>query len=183
MNLPATPKPPILPGISRIVARATVEFPRHSEGDLIALRDERLLLVWGRKQAASDFAAGTLVGMFSNDGGLTWDDKPHLIRAIWGDITDVMSVSLCHSPRGLHLFFLARGPKKESDTRVYQMISANNGASWSAPQRVSARNGYHILNNARVIRTSGGRMLAPVAYVPDSIHAQFNQQRVFCLLS
>src|SRR5947208_12123100 len=93
-------------GVSRLITRATKAVPRHSEGDVIELADGRLLLCYGRKGGASDFAKGTLVGMFSTDGGLTWDDEAHVVQAAFGDVADLMSVSLLRSGRGVHLFFL-----------------------------------------------------------------------------
>lgn len=171
---------PNLPGTSRIVARATEEFPRHSEGDIITLSDGRLLLAWGRKIGASDFATGTLVGAFSTDAGLSWGDEPHVILEPWDDVTDVMSISLCRSPRGVHQFFLGRGQQQESDTRIYQMLSIDEGRTWSTPVRISGE-GYHVVNNARVIRTSQGRLIIPVSYVPVQTPGVF--KTVFCLYS
>src|SRR5881628_658603 len=98
------------PGISRLISVASKEFPRYSEADVIELTDGRLLLAVGRKGGSEDFAKGTIIGLVSRDNGTTWDDKPHEIQGSFDDVGDVMSVSLCRSPRGIHLFFLARGP-------------------------------------------------------------------------
>lgn len=93
-----------------------------------------------------------------------------------------MSVSFGRSKRGLHLFFLGRGRKATSDTRVYQMISSDEGKSWSEPVRISFRDGYHVVNNARVVRTASGRLTVPAAWVPGDIGKMFQQQRIFCYL-
>ena len=171
-----------LPGISRLIAVASKEFPRYSEADVIELADGRLLLAVGRKTGSDDFARGAIIGLFSCDAGLTWDDQPHDIQGAFDDVGDVYSVSLCRSPRGIHLFFLARGPQPHRDTRVYQIISADEGASWGKPQRVSQRDGYHIVNNARVIRMSAGRLIVPVAFT-DELPAHHDLQRAFVLYS
>jgi len=171
---------PNLPGTSRIVALATDAYPRHSEGDMIELADGRLLLAWGRKVGASDFDTGTLVGAFSTDSGRSWDDEPHVILQPWGDVTDVMSISLCRSPRGVHMIFLGRGPHQETDTRVYQMLSTDDGATWGEPQLISS-GGYNVVNNDRVIRTSNGRIVIPVSYCAPEAPMAF--EIVFCLLS
>ena len=71
---PAAAVSPVPAGVSRLITRADADFPRHSEGDVIALPDGRLFLCYGRKAGHTDFARGTLVGLFSNDGGLTWDE-------------------------------------------------------------------------------------------------------------
>lgn len=171
-----------LPGTTLLLTHATPDFPRHCEGDLIALADGRLLFAWGRKNGTSDFAAGVVLTTTSADGGLTWD-APRVVMQPWAGKTDVMSVSLCRTPRGVHLFFLADGENQMGDLQVYQIISADEGESWSAPQLISARHGYYILNNARVQRTAAGRLLAPVAYVDRHIIEQYTRQRVCCLFS
>jgi sialidase-1 len=185
MSGPASTSPVAVtpPGTSRLICVASAKYSRYSEGDVIELADGRLLLALSRKAGGSDFARGEMIGMFSLDAGLTWSDEPHLICAPFGDVIDVMSASLCRSPHGLHLFFLGRGPKAQQDTRVYQMISADDGQTWSDPARISQRDAYHVVNNARVIRTSGGRMLVPAAFVVGDISKRFNQQQIFCLYS
>jgi hypothetical protein len=155
-----------LPGVSRLVLVAGEAFTRYSEGDVTELADGRLFLAVARKRGAGDFAAGEIVGLFSSDGGATWDDRPHLVRSPSDGLVDLMSVSLCHSPRGLHLFFLGRGKDARGDTQPYQMLSADGARTWGRPERVSLRGGYYVVNNARVVRTGGGRMLVPAAYVP-----------------
>lgn len=174
---------PVLPGVSRRVFVADKQFPRYSEGDVIELPDGRLFLAVTRKQGAGDFAAGTIIGSYSADGGLSWDDAPRVLRAPWGDVVDVMSASLFRTPRGLHLLFLGRGKDAQSDTRVYQMLSTDDGKAWGEPILVSTRGGYHVVNNARVCRTAAGRLIVPSAWVAGPIGKQFNAQRVFCYLS
>src|SRR5437764_758931 len=148
-----------LPGTSRLICVASKEFPRYSEADVIELTDGRLLLAVGRKSGSDDFAPSTIIGYFSRDGGLSWDDRPQEIQGAFDDVGGLFSVSLCRSPRGIHLFFLARGPDPHRDTRVYQILSTDEGTTWGKPVRVSQRDGYHIVNNARVIRISTGRMI------------------------
>jgi hypothetical protein len=90
----------VLPGVSRRVLVATKEYPRFSEGDVVPLTDGRLLLAVARKEGAGDFASGTIIGLFSSDDGLSWDDAPHVIRKPWDDVVDVMSVSCTCSSWG-----------------------------------------------------------------------------------
>src|SRR5688572_29755752 len=119
-----------LPGVSRLILVADEKTPRYSEGDAVVLSNGRLLLAVGRKVGASDFAAGEIIGMFSSDGGTTWDDEPHLIKKRFDGLVDLMSVSFCRSPRGLHLFFLGRGKDAKGDTQPYQMLSTDEGKTW-----------------------------------------------------
>jgi len=172
-----------LPGVSRLVCVASKEFPRYSEGDVVELSDGRLLLALARKKGSSDFAEGTIIGFFSRDRGVSWDDEPQVIQAIFDDVIDVMSVSLCRSPRGVHLFFLGRGTDAKHDTRIYQLLSADEGKTWSKPVRVNQRTRYHVVNNARVIRTSKGRMIVPSAFLDGDWDAQHDRMGVYCLFS
>ena len=183
--MPQSPPPQISapPGVSRLVLVADEKYPRYSEADIIALADKRLLLALARKEGASDFAKGTLIGLFSRDGGLSWDDQPHVIQQPFDDVGDLMSVSLFRTARGVHLLFLGRGPDAHADTRVYQMISIDEGRTWDKPRKISPRGGYHIVNNARVIATASSRLIVPAAWVSENIHKQFNHQRIVCLLS
>lgn len=174
---------------SRIVSPATEKFPRHSEADVVELSDGRLLLAWARKTGGNDTAEGEIVGMYSSDGGMTWDDDPHSIRLPWSECRDAMSVSFCRTPRGLHLFFVGHDnvpPGEDVEkgmTTIYQAISTDESASWSDPIAISSRNEFQVLNNARVVRTSTGRLLAPISAVDGPILERYDFQKIFCLLS
>ncbi len=176
-------------GNSSIVCPATEKFPRHSEADVVKLTDGRLLLVWGRKTDGNDTSEGEIVGMFSSDGGVTWDENPHIIRTPWAECRNAMSVSFCRTPRGLHLFYVGHDvvpPGEDVErgmTTIYQSISTDEGGSWSHPMAISVRHEFQVLNNARVIRTTTGRLLAPISAVDGPIHEFYDFQRVFCLFS
>jgi Neuraminidase (sialidase) len=177
------------PGTSRIISQATADYPRHSEADIITLADGRLLLGWGRKAGGDDFSEGCLMGMYSSDGGETWDGAPHVIRSVWDEVMDVGGVNFCRSPRGIHLFFIGRdaiapgADRQRGLTKIYQAISPDEGETWSYPVAISSRSAYQILNNARVIRCESGRLIAPIASVPGPIFDLYDQQRVHCLYS
>src|SRR4051812_8389476 len=78
---PTTETTTAMPGVSRLIAVASKEFPRYSEADVIELADGRLLLAVARKKSGSDFAPGEIIGRFSLDRGVSWDDEPHVIQA------------------------------------------------------------------------------------------------------
>src|SRR6266545_4788856 len=125
------------PGMSRLVCVASKKYPRYSEADMIGVWEDRLLMAVTRKEGAGDFARGTIIGVFSDDGGLSWDDEPRVIVEPWDDVVDVMSVSFCASTRGTHLFFLGRGKNAKEDTRIYYVLSEDEGKTWGKPVRVS----------------------------------------------
>ncbi|HEX8520638.1 MAG TPA: sialidase family protein [Tepidisphaeraceae bacterium] len=172
-----------LPGSSRLIFVASEKYPRYSEADVIQLNDNRLLVALGRKQGAEDMSRGTIIGSYSVDGGLSWDDEPHVILEPWGDKTDIYSTSFLRSGAAIHLFFMARGKDPKHDTAVYQITSTDEAKTWSQPLRVSPREGYHVLNNARVVRTSKGRIIVPTAYIEGFIDKEFNKQRIYCTYS
>src|SRR5436190_17220902 len=95
-----------LPGVSRLICVASRQYPRYSEADVIELNDGRLLLALGRKESASDFASSKIIGQFSLDRGLSWDERPHIIAEPFDDVTGIYSAGFCRSPRGVHLFFM-----------------------------------------------------------------------------
>src|SRR5690242_19955511 len=134
-----------LPGVSRRAVVATATFPRYSEGDVAEPADGRLLLAVGRKAGADDLAVASIVGALSAVGRVSGDGAVHVIRAPWGDGVDVMSASFGRAGRGVHIFFLGRGREATQDTRVYQMISADEGRTWGEPALVSTRGGYHVV--------------------------------------
>lgn len=95
------------------IAVATAANPRHSEADIIPLRDGRLLLGW------TEFYAG--VGA---DDGATWREGEH-VRPAGGGCWEPAAVELRD---GRVLMFLRTGLGGQ-----YQTISADGGATWSEP--------------------------------------------------
>ena len=93
---------------------------------------------------------------------------------------NVMSVSFLRASSGEILFFYLL-KNSVSDCRVYLRRSTDEGATWSEGIQVSTMPGYNILNNARPIQLSGGRILVPVALSPD-IEAS-GICRAFCYIS
>lgn len=136
-------------------------FSRHSEGDLIELRDGTLALVYTRfKGGDSDHSAADLVLRASPDRGATWGDGRVLVPNEGG--CNVMSVSLVRLPDNEIRLFYLRKDSAEGACHVLVRRSSDELRTLSEPVRVSLLDGYHVMNNARVIRTSSGRLIAPV---------------------
>ncbi len=177
------------PGESRIIAAATTAHPRQSEAAAIELTDGRLLVAWGQKSGGDDFSEAAIVGMYSNDGGKTWDGTPHVVQAVWDGVIDVISPNFFRTPRGIHLILIGRNPAPEgapvheSLSQIYQSVSTDEGETWTHPEPITKRIGYHIINNARVIRTTNGRIIAPLAYTPGPIYDHYDRQLIYCLYS
>ena len=66
------------------LARATPSQPRHSEGDIVALSNGRLLAAYSRYHTGEgwDGSPAHLVARTSDDGGRTWDNVKLLERSL-----------------------------------------------------------------------------------------------------
>lgn len=143
--------------------------PRNSEGDLIRLRDGRVLLVYTHFTGGDDdHARAHLAGRFSRDGGVTWDGQDTLILPNEGRM-NVMSVSLVRLNGGrIAMFYLVKN--SATDCRPVLRISSDEGKTWGEPIPIVDKVGYYVLNNDRVVQLRSGRLVVPVAMhrSPDS---------------
>jgi len=138
---------------------------RNSEGDTIRLAGGRLLVAWSRFDGSADDARADIYAIETNDDGRTWSEARRLVARDEAR-QNVMSVSLVRNTAGHVLLFYLRknGP---DDCQIYVRESTDELASLGAQRRVSTRDGYHVMNNARVLRLANGRLLAPAAYTRD----------------
>lgn len=165
--------------VNDVVCPHSPQFPRNSEGDVVELADGRLLLAWTEFYGGfDDHAAARIGAKLSADGGLTWGSKSILQENVGG--RNVMSVSFLPLASGELLFFYLV-KHAISDCQVWVRRLCDGATNWSAPWRVSSRPGYHVMNNARAVQLSGGRLLAPVALTRDIETGP--PSRVFCYLS
>lgn len=74
-----------------------------------------------------------------------------------------MSVSFLRLRSGDLLFGFAVKNHKALDCRYYVRRSEDEGQTWSAPVLATPEEGYFIVNNDRLVQTSSGRLLVPVA--------------------
>lgn len=145
-----------------MLAPATAENRRNSEGDVVVLKDGSLLAAWSDFYGgAHDDSAGRISGSKSTDGGRTWSPRFTLQENTGKQ--NVMSASFLRSRKGeILLFFL----QKDSTAELYTMLrrSADEGKTWSTPLRVVHDPGYYITNNARAVRLASGRIVLPMSY-------------------
>lgn len=138
--------------------------PRNSEGDFVTLKDGRILFIYSRYTGTSSSDHGTafLAGRYSHDGGKTWTTEDRVIVPQEGKM-NVMSVSLLRLQNGqIALFYL----RKNSIVDCIPMVrfSSDEGETWSPPRMcITDKQGYFVLNNARVIQLRDGRLLMAVA--------------------
>jgi len=147
-----------------LVIEPTKEHPRNSEGDVIELKDGRLCLVYSRFSGGTgDHATAEIVMRTSADDGKTWSDDRVLVSG--EGKMNVMSVSLLRLPNGeILLFYLRKNALDDMPMMVRR--SQDELQTLSDPVRVTIDDGYHVVNNARVVRLSTGRLVVPAALHP-----------------
>ncbi|WP_166830992.1 sialidase family protein [Thalassoroseus pseudoceratinae] len=147
----------------------TKNNPRNSEGDMIELKDGRLLLVYTHfTDGAGDHAKAHLAGRYSSDGGVTWTEDDELVVDNEAGM-NVMSVSLLRlADERIALFYLRKNSTQDCEPVL--RISEDEAKSWSEPIEIVPEDevGYYVLNNDRVIQTKSGRLIVPLAqhYAP-----------------
>jgi sialidase-1 len=149
-----------------MVCPAGDQRPRNSEGDIVKLKNGRLLLAYSEFVGAdgSDFGAARLSAKTSRDGGHSWS-PPYVLVPNEGKM-NVMSPSLLRLRSGkLALTYTIKN--SQSDNQIWFRISSDEAKSWSNPVRINAETGYWGINNARVVQLRSGRVIAPIWFVND----------------
>ena len=156
--------------ISRDVYVATDEHPRYSEGSILSLADGSLLFANTEfSGSGADDARAHIIARRSHDGGRSWSDMRVLQENV--GVRNVMSVTLrrleapdrATGPIGM--FYLVKN--SPVDLKAYLRVSHDEAATFGEPVLVSDAPGYHVMNNDRITRLTGGRLLAPVASTGD----------------
>jgi hypothetical protein len=174
-----------VPGVSKnILLPPGPGNPRNSEGDFIQLKDGRVLFIYTHfTGGAADHSTAHLAGRYSSDGGLTWTAEDEIILLNEGG-ENVMSTSLLRLPSGKIALFYARKNSLE-DCRPYLRLSEDEARTWSDPiEIIPDEIGYYVLNNDRVIQTSTGRLIMPLALHNGPTYAEPDWQGlVLCYYS
>src|SRR5690554_5592660 len=164
--------------------------PRNSEGDFVKLKDGRIMFIYSHfvGESASDFGNSHLAARYSSDNGDTWTATDEIVVENEGAM-NVMSVSLLRLQDGNIALFYAR-KNSIHDCIPFMRISSDEGQTWSEPIRcIADKEGYFVLNNARVIQLSNGRLLMPVAHHvsedrPGNLEHNFNNYGIlYCYYS
>ncbi|MEA3402499.1 MAG: sialidase family protein [Armatimonadota bacterium] len=145
-----------------IVAEATEQNPRNTEGDIVVLADGRLLLAWSDFYGGpADNAPARISAKVSGDGGRTWGERYTLQENV-GD-ENVMSVSLLRLDSG-EILFVYGVKNSTSDLQFYGRLSRDEATTWSDPVRITDGRGYHIIMNARLLQLPSGLLMAPICW-------------------
>lgn len=147
------------------------ENTRNSEGAFLERGAGRLLFAYSRfhrtataDRGGADNAPAFLAGRVSADGGRTWSERDEVIVSNEG-VENVMSVSLLNTRSGapIMVYLVKNG---WHDCRPAARISPDGGESWPDRVLLEEKQGYHVVNNDRVIELSDGRLLVPAAFHP-----------------
>lgn len=153
---------------SYMVAPATFENRRNSEGSVLELKDGRLLLIWSDFYSSNsgDFGPARISGMVSSNEGRSFGSK-YTLQPNTGT-TNVMDVSLLRLRSGKILFFFLR-VNSEADSVPMLRVSTDDAKTFSAPKviPVSPYPSYTIMNNDRALQLKSGRVLLPVQFTSN----------------
>lgn len=140
----------------------TPENPRNSEGSFATLASGRIIFCYSQFYGgARDESPARIVRIHSDDQGRTWS-APEVVAENTGD-NNVMSVSLLRLESGkLAMFYCIKN--SWIDCRPHIRTSTDEGATWSDPKLAQQAPGYFVMNNDRVVQTSTGRILIPLAF-------------------
>jgi sialidase-1 len=140
----------------------TKENPRNSEGSFATLASGRVIFCYSQFYGgAADESPARIVRIHSDDQGRTWSAPVTVVENTGGN--NVMSVSLLRLASGkLAMFYCIKN--SWIDCRPHIRLSTDEGATWSEPRLAQQAPGYFVLNNDRVIQTSKGRIVMPLAF-------------------
>lgn len=138
--------------------------PRNSEGDFARLPDGRIIFAYSRFTGGADDGDGCdIAAIFSDDGGLSFGE-PEIIVSAAADhgVGNIMSVSFLPLSDGPGLFYLVKAADGSSSyvLRRYAGEGRFGEPSVCFPGRFKS---YFVVNNCRLLRTAGGRILIPAA--------------------
>ncbi|MBS0260328.1 MAG: exo-alpha-sialidase [Planctomycetes bacterium] len=143
------------------VARSTRDVPRKGEGDVIELRDGRLLLIYMEFSGdGSDFAKTRFVAQESADGGRTWARHRVITETAPNDL-NVYSPNLIRGQDGsVLLLFMRQHRPGELTNHVWK--STDEGQTFTPLAEFVPRQDL-ALCNATVKRLASGRLLLPAS--------------------
>ena len=138
------------------------EHPRNSEGSFATLASGRIIFCYSQFYGgAADASPARLVRIHSDDQGRTWSAPVTVVENTGGN--NVMSVSLLRLASGkLAMFYCIKN--SWIDCRPHMRVSADDGETWSDAKLTLSAPGYFVMNNDRVIQTSKGRLIMPLAF-------------------
>ncbi|MBN2307345.1 MAG: exo-alpha-sialidase [Candidatus Hydrogenedentes bacterium] len=136
---------------------------RGMPGDLIELKDGRLLLAYTRMDPSGN-ADGAIGARISEDKGKSWGDEFVLVAKPLGRGRYCHPSFLRLSDEHLLLSYIYSANTKPLFGHNYYRRSLDDGATWGDQLIVTPQRGYNIMHNDKLVRLSSGRILAPVEF-------------------
>lgn len=155
----ASASPPVIV----TVAAHTPEFTRKGEGDVIELKDGRLLLVYMEFSGdGSDLASTRIVAQDSGDGGRTWENHRVITVTQPGEL-NVYSPNLIRTADGgILLIFMRQKSATPPSITEYVWKSTDEGKTFTPFSEFATGRDFSLCN-AVVKRLASGRLLLPVS--------------------
>ena len=172
-----------------VVCPATPDHSRNDHGQILPLKDGRLLLVWCEYYASDpskrvdvtadgpsvgDETPCRISGKISADDGQTWGRTFTVQENIGAD--NVKHPDLLRLANGdILLCFTVRDSKHHQVTVMFKR-SSDEGRTWTLPQPLSPDPGVHLINADHISRLRDGRIILPTFWSPrygvgDHYHA------------
>ena len=136
---------------------------RNMPGDIIALKDGRLLLAYTRMDGAGN-ADGSIAARYSSDQGKTWAEEFILIPANTPkyDLEVYCHPSFVRTANDQILVtYIYRSSMEPLFGHNYLRRSANETETWGDQLIVTPHAGYNIIHNNKLLKLSDGRLVAP----------------------
>ena len=164
---------------------------RNSEGDFTVLKDGRIFFAYSRFIGSSgdDFDRCVIAARTSSDKGETWSADRIIVRNEIDPKGNVMSASLLRIRDGrLALFYGCKIATTNGFfvSKKLMRVSSDEGESWGPAHDITSAfpPAYRVLNNARVVCLSTGRILVPLGEHANVKKNEFDQYgRIVCIYS
>ncbi|MFH1569948.1 MAG: sialidase family protein, partial [Gemmatimonadota bacterium] len=142
----------------------TPQAPRNSEGAIVRRQDGSLCLAYSRFTGGGhNNSRAQIARRLSPDGGQTWTADEIVVDTEGAE--NVMSVSLLRLAAGAIVLFYAV-KNGWGDCRLYGRRSTDELTTLGERFCATPQDGYHVVNNDRVVQLSSGRLVVPAALHP-----------------
>ena len=150
------------------LAASTPDFTRKGEGDVIELKDGRLMLVYMEfRGTGSDEAKTRFVSQESADRGKTWLGHRVIAETEPGDM-NVYSPNLIRSSDGGILLIFMRQHETSPPTSTHHAWKSTDEGRTFKPWSVFCKGTTYNVCNAVVKRMKSGRLLLPVTFTHET---------------
>ena len=154
---------------SRVVPLPVQQYGyRGSMGDIIALKDGRLMAVYGPPMAGSLQPSGKILARFSSDKGKTWGEDSILVQSPQppGGKDTYMLPGLIRLANGdilLSYMYIGREEPYFYAPAFYRR-SIDEGQTWGDQLLITPAADSSLLHNDKLVQLRNGRLIAPTAH-------------------